>query len=302
MLALGACARLVGVDADLSEPQHDRQLILHVVECGRRQLRLRLDRHALGFPLVSHRCGEYRAIIQIRTVRADGDGVMSLTTDRCADAAPGAGGARIVMIEDHDMVAAALGGVLDAQSDFDVVAIASDVDQALAAVTRHQPDVIVTDLRLAAGDVIEHLPELTRRSPQSRVLVVTGSPNEKALLDALEAGALGFIVKAQPMTELVDAVRRVARGELVVAPELAPALMSRLDGARRDPAVLSRRELEVVGLLAAGRSTQDIAAELFLSPNTIRNHIARSMAKLDVHSRLEVVAEASRRGLIAGLR
>lgn len=203
------------------------------------------------------------------------------------------------MIEDHDMVAAALGGVLDSRDDLAVLALATTIDEARVLVQQHQPDIIVTDLRLATGDVTEHLPDLQRRSPASRILVVTGAPNEKALLDALDAGVLGFIVKSQPMAEFVESVRRVGRGELVVAPELSPALISRFqrrDG--HDPTTLSRRELEVLELLADGRGTTSIADALILSPNTIRNHIARAMAKLDAHTRLEAVAEARRRGMI----
>ncbi len=207
---------------------------------------------------------------------------------------------RVVMIEDHDMVAAALGGVLDSQADLEVVAIAASIAEALVVVQQQQPDVIVSDLRLPSGEIVGHLAELKRKSPLSRILIVTGAPHEKALLDALEAGALGFIVKSQPMAEFVEAVRRVGRGELVVAPELAPALMSRLDSTSSpDRAALTRRELEVLELLAEGSSTVAIAEALILSPNTIRNHIAAIMLKLDVHSRLEAVAEATGRGIIA---
>lgn len=210
---------------------------------------------------------------------------------------------RIVMIEDHDMVAAALGGVIEAQPGFELVAIAGTIAQALVVVQQQQPDVIIADLRLPQGEIVAHLPELRRRSPESRILVCTGEANESSLLLAMEAGALGFIVKSQPMAEFIAAIQRVGRGELVVAPELAPALMSRLDrNHSKDRATLSRRELQILALLAAGSSTAAIAEELFLSPNTIRNHVASLMTKLDVHSRLEAVAEATRRGIISARR
>lgn len=206
---------------------------------------------------------------------------------------------RIVMIEDHGMVAAALGGVIDAQDDLQLAAIASTLAEALDAVRHHQPDLVVTDLQLADDDMALHFDELRAACPSSRVLVVTGVPTEKALIDALEAGVRGFIVKSQPVDELLSAVRRVVRGEVVVAPELSSVLMARLDGGRSDcRATLTRRELDVLGLLAEGLGTTEIAERLILSPNTVRNHVAAVMAKLDTHSRLEAVAEASRQGII----
>lgn len=201
------------------------------------------------------------------------------------------------------MVAAALGGVIEAQPDLELSAIAGTIDRALVVVQQQQPDVIIADLRLPQGEIVAHIPELRRRSPRSRVLVCTGEANESSLLLALEAGALGYIVKSQPMAEFISAIRRVGRGEIVVAPELAPALMSRLDRSHsKDRATLSRRELQVLELLCGGSGTAAIAEELFLSPNTIRNHIASLMTKLSVHSRLEAVAEATRRGIISARR
>lgn len=210
---------------------------------------------------------------------------------------------RIVMVEDHDMVAAALSGVLDGQPDLEVVAIEAAVAGAIRAVGRHHPDLVVTDLRLGDDDMLDHLDELRRAWPDARTLVVTGEPTEKGLLDALEAGVSGFIVKSQPVEEFLGAIRRVARGEIVVAPELSGVLRRRIDGRGADGVgELSRRELEVLELLADGLGTADIAERLILSTNTIRNHVANIAAKLGTHSRLESVAEATRRGLVSARR
>ena len=207
---------------------------------------------------------------------------------------------RVVMIEDHEMVAAALGAALESHADLSVLDVSPSIELGLASVSRHQPDVVVTDLRLSDGIITDHLGEMRRTSPASAVLLMTGSPTEKALLDALEAGVTGFVDKARPLAEFVDAVRRVGGGELVVSPSLAPALLAHLGGRGR-PArgALTRRELEVLQQLAQGRSTSSIAEALSLSANTVRNHIAAAMSKLAAHSRLEAVTEATRRGLIA---
>lgn len=212
----------------------------------------------------------------------------------------GAPAHRLVMIEDHEMVAAALGGVLRSHPDLDLVERAPTIALGVTAAGRHRPDVVITDLRLTDGIVTDHLGALHRASPDSRILLMTGAPTEKALMDALDDGVTGFLDKTRPLEEFVEAIRRVAAGELVVSPTLAPALVAHL-GAGRRPArgMLTRRELEVLQELANGRSTSSIAEALSLSANTVRNHIAAAMAKLAAHTRLEAVTEATRRGLIA---
>lgn len=207
---------------------------------------------------------------------------------------------RIVLIEDHDMVAAALGSVLASEDDFELVERATTLSAGFDAVGRHRPTVVITDLRLPDGVVTERLHELQERAPEAEILVYTGAPSEQAAMAAFEADVRGFVSKTQRIDDLIDAVRRVARHETVVAPELLPVLVARLDPARVGTGVtLTRREIEILHELARGRGTSAIAGQLHLSANTIRNHISRILSKLRVHSRLEAVSEASRRGIIA---
>lgn len=197
------------------------------------------------------------------------------------------------------MVATALRSLLDAAADLDVVAVASSIAAGIAAVASTQPDVILTDLVLADGVVTDHLPRLRAASSASRVLLVTGAPTEKAVRDGLDGGVQGFLDKGCSFEELVDAVRRVATGELVTSPSLASMVLAQLRTPVGPHGRLTGRELDVLQQLARGRSTTAIAAELCLSAHTVRNHVARAMAKLGVHSRLEAVREAVRRGFVA---
>ena len=206
---------------------------------------------------------------------------------------------RLVMIEDHVMVATALRALLDAEPDLTVVEVATTIAGGLAAVGSHRPDVVVTDLVLPDGLMTDHIAELRARAPRSKLLLVTGAPTEKAVREALDAGVSGFMDKADSASDLVDAVRRVAAGELVASPSVTPLLLAHIGVRDRPHGQLTTRELDVLQRLARGSSTGSIASALSLSTHTVRNHIARAMVKLSAHSRLEAVSEAVRRGLVS---
>jgi DNA-binding NarL/FixJ family response regulator len=207
---------------------------------------------------------------------------------------------RVVVLEDHEMVASALEAVLGQDPRLTVVATTSQLDEALAAVAEHQPEVLVTDLRLDGVEVAGELPRFVELAPGLRILVVTGWATVRTLFESLDHGASGFIAKTQPLDELVDAVVRVAAGETVVAPPLLPALIRRSSTAGgHDRAQLTRRELEVLRLLGDGVGTKEMAARLHVSPNTIRNHVRALLAKLGAGTRLEAVTIARRLDLIA---
>jgi two-component system, NarL family, response regulator DesR len=203
-------------------------------------------------------------------------------------------GVRILVVEDHQLVGAALCGALAGFDDLDILGVETTFDGALEAARCDLPDVVLVDLRLGSESALDRLPELARSVPAARALVVTAWATEHAMAVALAAGARGLLSKAQPLESLVDGIRRVHAGELVVCPELVPALVRRATG----QAVLDVREMEVITLLAGARSTPEIAERLCLSRHTVRNRIAGSMAKLGVHSRVELVCEATRRGLV----
>ena len=214
---------------------------------------------------------------------------------------PDAGGAHeaitVALIEDQQVLSGAIQRSLATLPDVRVVGTATSLAEGVALVEASTPDVLVSDFRLADGDIPDRLAEMQERSPDTRVLVFTGWPDEGSFLESMAAGAVGFLDKAAPFDEFIDAIRRVANGEVVVAPRFLPALTRRATS-QKDATALSRRELEVLQLLAEGRSTAEVAEELILSVNTVRNHITHLMAKLGVRSRLEAVNAAVRRGLI----
>ena len=216
---------------------------------------------------------------------------------------PGVDGASaavtVVVLEDHEMVATALEAALDDDPRLRVLGRAGDLDRALALVAEQQPDVLVTDLRLDGVEVSDQLPRFREAAPRVRILVVTGWATERTLFESLDHGADGFLAKSQGLDELVDAVVRVSLGETVVAPPLLPSLVRRTAPRNaRDRAELTPRELEVLRLLAEGAGTQQMAAHLSVSPNTIRNHVRALLAKLGASSRLEAVTVARRMDLI----
>jgi two-component system, NarL family, nitrate/nitrite response regulator NarL len=219
-----------------------------------------------------------------------------VTRSRAMSSEPADPSVRIVLIEDQQLLADALAGVLPTRGEHRVVSIASTLEQGLEAVRRHRPDLVLADFRLPDGDVVDLLPAMLDAAPGTKVLVYSGWSDESSLLGALAAGAAGYVEKTSSIDALLDAIRRVLSGETVVDPRLVPLLTRRAVGGASQ--ALSARELEILELLAAGRSTAEIAADLHLAPSTVGNTITRVLAKLDARSRLDAVRIAVARGMI----
>ncbi|MEI2703144.1 MAG: response regulator transcription factor [Baekduia sp.] len=208
----------------------------------------------------------------------------------------------IVLADDHGVVRAGLRLLLEKVEDFEVLAEAGDVEGALAAAAEQKPDVLVLDLNMPGGPgrtSLAILPELHNRSPATRVVILTMQDDAAFARTALSAGARGYVLKESADTELVDAVRAVAAGQVFLNPRLG-AEMAGADDVPADHGPLSAREWEVLRLIALGHTNSEIAEQLFLSVRTIESHRASIQQKLDLHSRAELVRYALEHGLVGG--
>jgi len=210
---------------------------------------------------------------------------------------------RIVIADDQPMMRAGFKAVLEATGDILVVAEAGTGEEAVRAATEHAPDVVLMDIRMPGMDGIE----ATRLLPRQRVLILTTFGLDEYIIDALRAGASGFLLKDAPTQEVVAAVRAVAAGDAVLSATVTRQLLDQV--ARRLPAAVSRqpdalatlteREREVLRMLAAGLSNAEIAAALVVSEATVKSHVSHLLGKLGLRDRVQAVIYAYETRLIA---
>lgn len=209
---------------------------------------------------------------------------------------------RIVLVDDHQVFAETLCRALATEPGFEVVALASTKDDAVEAVRRERPDVVVTDHRLGGGpdaDGVAVTTEVLAMLPGTAVVMLTASEDDRVLVAAIEAGCTGFVTKTQPLGDVINAIRSASTGEAVVNPTMLARVLPRLASRRNTPSDhLTKRELEVLGAMVTGASNQVIADRLFISRDTVRNHVASILQKLGAHSKLEAVALALQRGIV----
>ena len=209
---------------------------------------------------------------------------------------------RVVIADDQPMMRAGFKAVLEAAGDIEVVAEAGDGEEAVRAATEHDPDVVLMDIRMPGIDGIE----ATRRLPRRRVLILTTFGLDQYIIEALRAGASGFLLKDAPTSEVVDAVRAVAAGDAVLSATVTRQLLDQV--ARRLPAPVSRRpderdllterEQEVLRMLANGLSNAEIAGALVVSEATVKSHVSHILGKLGLRDRVQAVIYAYETRLI----
>jgi DNA-binding NarL/FixJ family response regulator len=205
----------------------------------------------------------------------------------------------IIVIDDHQMFAQSIARLLAVQEDFAVVAIEGTVAEGIARVASIQPDVAVVDYGLPDGSGVEATTKIHELSPATRVLMLTGADDQRAAMNAIEAGCAGFLTKDQAASELVTAIRGVHTGEAHVSPATLATLLPHLArNTRRVGVDLTNREREILQLLAMGMSTPAIADHLVVSINTVRNHVQNVLLKLNAHSKLEAVYIGTQQGII----
>ena len=215
---------------------------------------------------------------------------------------------RVLLADDQALVRAGFRVLLDTAADIEVVGEAANGDEAVAIVQEMRPDVVLMDIRMPGLDGLEATRRIVANKELAgvRVLILTTFEVDEYVFEALRSGASGFVVKDIEPSELLQAVRVVARGDALLSPTVTRRLIAEFAGrpeqrriAASDLKVLTEREREVMALVAAGRSNDEIAAELFVSPATAKTHVSRAMSKLGARDRAQLVVLAYETGLVA---
>jgi len=204
---------------------------------------------------------------------------------------------RLLVADDHPAILDAVSLFVAGEHDIELIARATDGEQALRLINDRRPDVAVLDIRMPKFGGIDVLKRLAGSETVPAVILYTGYPERSLLLESLDAGARGFLLKESPLADLMRAIRIVAGGEIYVDPVLAGLLAGPL-ATERLP-TLSKREREVLRLLADGMRNEQVASVLSISPLTVRTHVKNAMTKLEADTRTQAVASALRQSLIA---
>lgn len=213
---------------------------------------------------------------------------------------------RVLIADDQAVFRRGLYVVLGTEDDIDVVAEAEDGEEAVARAEETAPDVVLMDVRMPRVNGIEAARRIRETLPSTKILMLTVSDEEEDLFEAIKAGANGYLLKEISVEEVASAIHSVMAGESRISPSMAAKLLSEFTSLAKVaqekenlPApVLTARELEVLKLVARGMSNKDVADELYISENTVKNHVRNILEKLHLHSRMEAVMYAVRKRLL----
>ncbi|WP_308312299.1 response regulator transcription factor [Streptomyces sp. ICN903] len=206
---------------------------------------------------------------------------------------------RVLLVDDHQVVRRGLRTFLEVQGDIEVVGEAADGAEGVARAEELRPDVVLMDLRMPGSDGVEALRKLRELGNPARVLVVTSFTEQRTVVPALRAGAVGYVYKDIDPDALAGAIRSVHAGHVLLQPEVARALLSQegADGGPGRGTSLTEREREVLALIADGRSNREIARRLVLSEKTVKTHVSNILMKLDLADRTQAALWAVRHGM-----
>jgi two-component system, NarL family, response regulator LiaR len=208
---------------------------------------------------------------------------------------------KVVIADDHSLVRQGLRRYLELAGDIEIVGEASTGAEVIAEVERQSPDIALLDIRMPDMDGLEAAATIGGKYPDVGVIMLTAYDDRQLVVDAVRAGARGYVLKARDAEHLTQTVRLVAAGNLVIDPNLVVVLADELSTAKqhdRKAETLTGRELEILQLLAMGHTNRDIAGQLFISPDTVKTHLEHIYQKLGATDRTAAVAEAMRRRLI----
>jgi DNA-binding NarL/FixJ family response regulator len=223
------------------------------------------------------------------------------------EAAAGTEPIRVLVVDDHALFRRGLQMVLGAEDDIEVVGEASDGTEALKVAAETTPDIVLMDVRMPRRGGIDATMAIKDAVPSTKIIMLTISDEEGDLFDAIKAGAMGYLLKEISIEEVASAVRAVFTGQSLISPSMASKLLNefatmvRKDDDRQQQVPTPRltdREMEVLKLVAKGMNNRDIAKKLFISENTVKNHIRNILEKLQLHSRMEAVVYAVREKLL----
>jgi DNA-binding NarL/FixJ family response regulator len=211
---------------------------------------------------------------------------------------------RVLLVDDHDLFRSGLRSLLEEQG-LQVVGEADNGREALRLVGELAPDVVVMDLKMPGLTGVETTRQVTSIAPRTRVVVLTISVDDDDVMDAVVAGACGYLLKDSSIDTLIAGIRAAASGESLISPQIATKVLQQLRAQTTDTTAaktirteLSERELEVLRLIANGKDNAEIARELFISPKTVKNHISNILMKLQIENRIQAAVYAVRSGLV----
>jgi DNA-binding NarL/FixJ family response regulator len=206
---------------------------------------------------------------------------------------------RLLVVDDHEVVRQGLVALLERRDSFQVVAEAGSVSESIAAARRHQPDIVIMDVRLPDGSGVEACREIRAELPGTRVIMLTSYPDEEVVLSAIVAGASGYLLKQIRGRDLVAALEAVGRGESLLDPAVTERVLDRVrrmaSGEADDElAVLTPQEQKILMLVAEGKTNKEIAADVFLSDKTVKNYVSSILSKLNLERRAQAAAFVAR--------
>jgi DNA-binding NarL/FixJ family response regulator len=211
---------------------------------------------------------------------------------------------RVVVVDDHDIFRSGLVRLLGEQEGIEVVEEAADGERAVRVVARVRPDVVLMELRLPGISGVDVARRITKEVRGANVIVLTISDVESDVMDAIMAGACGYLLKESTLEEIVRAIRSASLGHSTLSPRVAVGLLDQLRAleqsgrAREGEAALTERELEILALIAEGKENSEIADELVISAPTVKNHVSSILAKLKLENRIQAAVHAVRRRMV----